>query len=77
MEAIDEKSRKEFEQNDYDNKTKVIVGPIFVKVAIQTIIIDWKGMQMKQEIKDRMEKIRKGEVPKGYKRSKVGIIPNC
>ena len=34
MEAIDEKSRKEFEQNDYDNKTKVIVGPIFVKVAI-------------------------------------------
>ncbi len=30
---------------------------------------------MKQEIKERVEKIRKGEVPEGYKRTKVGIIP--
>jgi len=30
---------------------------------------------MKQEIKARMEKIRKGEVPEGYKETKVGIIP--
>lgn len=31
---------------------------------------------MKQEIKERIEKIRKGEVPEGYKKTKVGIIPN-
>jgi type I restriction enzyme S subunit len=30
---------------------------------------------MKQEIKERVEKIRKGEVPEGYKKTKVGIIP--
>jgi len=30
---------------------------------------------MKQEIEGRMEKIRKGEVPEGYKKTKVGIIP--
>ena len=30
---------------------------------------------MKQEIKERVEKIRKGEVPEGYKETKVGIIP--
>lgn len=30
---------------------------------------------MKQEIKERIKKIRKGEVPEGYKRSSVGIIP--
>ena len=30
---------------------------------------------MKQEIKERVEKIRKGEVPEGYKEAKVGIIP--
>lgn len=30
---------------------------------------------MKQEIKERIEKIKKGEVPEGYKRSSVGIIP--
>ena len=31
---------------------------------------------MKQEIKERVEKIRKGEVPEGYKKTKVGIIPD-
>ncbi|NOR49003.1 MAG: restriction endonuclease subunit S [Methanosarcinaceae archaeon] len=31
---------------------------------------------MKQEIKERVEKIRKGEVPDGYKETKVGIIPD-
>ena len=30
---------------------------------------------MKQEIKERVERIRKGEVPEGYKATKVGIIP--
>ena len=30
---------------------------------------------MKQEIKERVEKIRKGEVPEGYRETKVGIIP--
>ena len=30
---------------------------------------------MKQQIKERIEKIRKGEVPEGYKRTRVGIIP--
>ena len=30
---------------------------------------------MNQEIKERVEKIRKGEVPDGYKETKVGIIP--
>ncbi|MBC2697295.1 MAG: hypothetical protein HF976_11665 [ANME-2 cluster archaeon] len=31
---------------------------------------------MKQEIKERMERIRKGEVPEGYRKTKVGIIPD-
>ena len=31
---------------------------------------------MKWEIKERVEKIRKGEVPEGYKKTKVGIIPD-
>lgn len=31
---------------------------------------------MKPEIKERIEKIRKGEVPEGYKKTKVGIIPD-
>ena len=31
---------------------------------------------MKQEIKERVEKIRNGEVPEGYKETKVGIVPN-
>ena len=31
---------------------------------------------MKQEIKERVERIRKGEVPEGYKDTKVGIIPD-
>ena len=31
---------------------------------------------MKQEIKERIEQIGKGEVPKGYKKSKVGTIPD-
>src|SRR5659263_326188 len=30
---------------------------------------------MKQEIREKIEKIRKGEVPEGYRRTKVGIIP--
>lgn len=30
---------------------------------------------MKPEIRERIEKIRKGEVPEGYKKTKVGIIP--
>ena len=31
---------------------------------------------MKQEIKERVERIRNGEVPEGYKKTKVGIIPD-
>ena len=31
---------------------------------------------MKQEIKERVERIRKGEVPEGYRKTKVGIIPD-
>ena len=31
---------------------------------------------MKQEIKERVEKNRKGEVPEGHKETKVGIIPD-
>ena len=31
---------------------------------------------MKREIKERVERIRKGEVPEGYKETKVGIIPD-
>lgn len=30
---------------------------------------------MKPEIKERIEKIRNGEVPEGYKKTKVGVIP--
>lgn len=30
---------------------------------------------MKNEIKDRIEQIRRGEVPEGYKKTKVGIAP--
>lgn len=30
---------------------------------------------MRQEIKDRIEKIRDGEVPEGYKRNQLGVIP--
>jgi len=30
---------------------------------------------MKQEIKERVDRIRKGEVPEGYRKTKVGIIP--
>lgn len=30
---------------------------------------------MRQEIKERIEQIRRGEVPEGYKRTKVGVIP--
>lgn len=30
---------------------------------------------MKQEIKERVENIRRGEVPEGYRKTKVGIIP--
>jgi len=31
---------------------------------------------MKQEIKERVEKIRRGEVPDGYRKTNVGIIPD-
>jgi len=31
---------------------------------------------MKQEIKERMKKIRAGEVPEGYRKTKVGILPD-
>ena len=30
---------------------------------------------MRQEIKERIEKIRQGEVPEGYKKTKVGVTP--
>ena len=31
---------------------------------------------MREEIKQRIEQIRRGEVPEGYKRTKAGVIPN-
>lgn len=31
---------------------------------------------MEQQIKERIEKIRRGEVPEGYKWTKIGIVPN-
>lgn len=31
---------------------------------------------MKQEIKDRIQKIKSGVVPEGYKNSEIGILPN-
>ncbi len=31
---------------------------------------------MKQEIKQRIEQIKNGEVPQGYKKTKIGIVPN-
>ena len=31
---------------------------------------------MKPEIKERVERIRNGEVPEGYKETKVGVIPD-
>ena len=31
---------------------------------------------MKQEIKQRIEQIKNGEVPNGYKKTKIGIVPN-
>ena len=31
---------------------------------------------MKLEIKERVERIRNGEVPEGYQKTKVGIIPD-
>jgi len=30
---------------------------------------------MKPEIKERIDKINRGQVPEGYKRTEVGIIP--
>ena len=33
------------------------------------------NMQMTQEIQNRIEQIRRGEVPDGYKKTKVGIVP--
>lgn len=31
---------------------------------------------MNQEIKTRIEQIKRGEVPQGYKKTKVGIVPS-
>ena len=31
---------------------------------------------MREEIKQRIDQIRRGEVPEGYKKTKVGIVPN-
>lgn len=31
---------------------------------------------MRQEIKQRIEQIKNGEVPQGYKKTKIGIVPN-
>ena len=31
---------------------------------------------MNPTIKARIESIRRGEVPEGYKRTKIGIVPN-
>lgn len=31
---------------------------------------------MKQEIKQRIDQIKNGEVPHGYKKTKIGIVPN-
>ena len=31
---------------------------------------------MREEIKQRIEQIRRGEVPAGYKKTKVGVVPN-
>jgi len=31
---------------------------------------------MREEIKQRIEQIRRGEVPEGYKKTKVGVVPN-
>ena len=31
---------------------------------------------MKQEIKQRIDQIKNGEVPQGYKKTKIGIVPN-
>ena len=30
---------------------------------------------MREDIKERIELIRAGKVPKGYKKTKVGIVP--
>ena len=32
-------------------------------------------LSLNAEIKERVEMIQRGEVPKGYKKTKVGIIP--
>ena len=31
---------------------------------------------MKTEIKQLIEQIKNGEVPQGYKKTKIGIVPN-
>ena len=31
---------------------------------------------MREDIKERMEIIRRGEVPKGYQRTRIGVNPN-
>src|SRR5690625_3713009 len=33
------------------------------------------GANLKEEIRERIEMINKGQVPEGYKKTKVGIIP--
>ena len=37
---------------------------------------DKKGVIMTPQIKQRLDPIQRGEVPKGYKRTKVGIVPS-
>ena len=31
---------------------------------------------MTPQVKQRIEQIRRGEVPEGYKKTKVGVVPN-
>ncbi|KYD21063.1 Type I restriction-modification system, specificity subunit S [Caldibacillus debilis] len=35
-----------------------------------------RGIHMKPEIKERIEAINRGEIPRGYKRTRAGIIPS-
>jgi type I restriction enzyme S subunit len=41
-----------------------------------TVMLDAGGIIMIPEIKQRIEQIRRGEVPEGYKKTSVGIVPN-
>ena len=35
-----------------------------------------KGDNMTPQIKQRIDQLRHGEVPEGYKKTKVGVVPN-